>query len=59
MSCSISYCLCDTLMHLWNVHTYAYIYIYIYIYMCVCVCVCVLGWEELRKTTEHISQASQ
>jgi hypothetical protein len=36
---------CDTLTDLWNVHTHARTY--------------VLGWEDLRKTTEHISQASQ
>ena len=30
MTCSTTYCLCDTLMDPWNIQ----------IYMCVCVCVC-------------------
>jgi hypothetical protein len=32
ITCSTPYCLCDTLMNPWNIHTHEYIYIYIYIY---------------------------
>ena len=33
MTCSTSYCLCDTLMNPWNVCIYVYIYIYMYVCM--------------------------
>ena len=45
MSCSSSYCLCDTLMDPQNVCTYVcstYLCMCMYVlYVCVCVCVCV------------------
>ena len=48
MDFSMSCCIYDTLMDLWNVHIYIYIY-----GVCVCVCVCVCMCMETFLYRHH------
>ena len=38
MTCSISYCLCENLVDLWNVCMYVCVCVCVFIYVCMCVC---------------------
>jgi hypothetical protein len=40
LTCSTSYCLCDSLMDPWNVCIYVCMYVCVYVCMCVCLYVC-------------------